>query len=148
MARVLEHLVLRIAAERQRHLPAFRVHLRIIDGDLVRNRLRVDRREALDDMQRLALGDSADAAGGGGPDLILLDIALPGEDGYEVLADLRADARLGQTRVIAITMRNSPEEIKRTRLAGFDGFIGKPVQAHRFPDQIRRVLAGEDVWEQ
>jgi two-component system cell cycle response regulator DivK len=84
----------------------------------------------------------------GRPDIIFLDIALPGEDGYEVLADLRSDPNLRQTRVIAVTMRNSPEEMKRVRAAGFDGFIGKPIQADRFPDQVRRVLAGEAVWEQ
>jgi two-component system, cell cycle response regulator DivK len=89
-----------------------------------------------------------DMSPAGRPDVIFLDIALPGEDGYEVLADLRADSHLRQTRVIAVTMRNSPEEIKRARAAGFDGFIGKPIQAHHFPDQLRRVLAGEAVWEQ
>jgi two-component system cell cycle response regulator DivK len=83
----------------------------------------------------------------GRPDLILLDIGLPGEDGYAVLAQLRADPSLRHTRVAAVTVHNSPDEVRRAQAAGFDGFIGKPIDAERFPDQIRRILAGEDVWE-
>jgi two-component system cell cycle response regulator DivK len=81
------------------------------------------------------------------PDLILLDIGLPHEDGYGVLASLRSDPALQQTRVVAVTAVATPTEMQRAREAGFDGFIGKPIDGRRFPDQIRRVLAGEGVWE-
>jgi two-component system cell cycle response regulator DivK len=83
----------------------------------------------------------------GRPDLILLDIGLPGEDGYAVLAELRADPSLQQTRVVAVTVHNSPEEVQHGQAAGFDGFIGKPLDPARFPDQVRRILRGESVWE-
>lgn len=81
------------------------------------------------------------------PDLILLDIGLPGEDGYAVLAALRAAPTLQQTRVVAVTAHVSPEEMQRARAAGFDGFIGKPINPQLFPEQIRRILTGEYVWE-
>lgn len=81
------------------------------------------------------------------PDLILLDIGLPHEDGYAVLQDLRADAVLHHTPVVAVTASASPEEMKRAREAGFDGFIGKPIDPVRFPGQIQRILAGESLWE-
>jgi two-component system cell cycle response regulator DivK len=81
------------------------------------------------------------------PDLILLDIGLPYEDGYGVLAELRADPSLKDTRVVAVTAHVSREEVQRARQAGFDGFIGKPIDPLRFPDQIRQILAGESVWE-
>jgi two-component system cell cycle response regulator DivK len=81
------------------------------------------------------------------PDLILLDIGLPDEDGYAVLAKLRADPRMRNTRVVAVTAHRALEEMRRARAAGFDGFIGKPLDLERFPDQIRRVLADEAVWE-
>lgn len=81
------------------------------------------------------------------PDLILLDIGLPGEDGYAILAQLRADPTLHNTRVVAVTAYASPEGRQRARQAGFDGFISKPIDPQRFPDQIRRILAGEQVWE-
>ncbi len=83
----------------------------------------------------------------GRPDLILLDIGLPYEDGYKVLSALRADPLLRETRVVAVTVRNASIEMPRARAAGFDGFIGKPIDPLRFPDQIKRVLAGESVWE-
>jgi two-component system cell cycle response regulator DivK len=54
---------------------------------------------------------------------------------------------LQHTRVVAVTAHHSPTEMQRARAAGFDGFIGKPIDPARFPDQIRRILAGESVWE-
>lgn len=80
-------------------------------------------------------------------DLILLDIRLPYEDGYQALQKIRASAKLKQTLVIAVTAEASDEQIRRAKAAGFDGFLGKPLDPDRFPDQIRRVLNGESVWE-
>jgi two-component system cell cycle response regulator DivK len=80
-------------------------------------------------------------------DLILMDIFLPERDGYETLQLLRADSRFQDTLVVAVTADNSKENMERARKAGFDGFIGKPLQPDRFPQQIRRVLFGEQVWE-
>jgi len=81
------------------------------------------------------------------PNLILLDIGLPGEDGYAVLRDLRRDPILKGTRVVAVTARASREEMARAQAAGFDGFISKPLDLARFPGQVLRILAGEGVWE-
>jgi len=80
-------------------------------------------------------------------DLILMDIRLPYEDGYGALRKLRASPALGNTLVVAVTAEASLEQIHRARNAGFNGFLGKPLDMDRFPDQIRRILAGEDVWE-
>ena len=80
-------------------------------------------------------------------DLILMDIRLPYEDGYEALRKLRADPDLRQIPVVAVTAYASEEQMQRARQAGFDGFIGKPLDPDRFPDQIRRALAGQPVWE-
>lgn len=79
-------------------------------------------------------------------DLILLDIHLPYEDGYEVLRQIRADPRFQGTRVVAVSAEATEENMRRAREAGFDGFIGKPIDPDAFPDQIRRILAGEGVW--
>jgi two-component system cell cycle response regulator DivK len=81
------------------------------------------------------------------PDLILLDIGLPYEDGYGVLAELRTDPYLKDTRVVAVTAHVSQDAVQHAKQAGFDGFIGKPIDPLRFPDQIRQILAGESVWE-
>jgi two-component system cell cycle response regulator DivK len=80
-------------------------------------------------------------------DLILMDIFLPEEDGYQVHERLRAHPRFKDTLIIAVTADVSKNNMERAREAGFDGFIGKPIDPDRFPNQIRSVLQGEDVWE-
>lgn len=80
-------------------------------------------------------------------DLILMDIRLPYEDGYQALQKIRAHERLKTTLVIAVTAEASEEQMRKAREAGFDGFLGKPLDPDRFPDQIARVLAGESIWE-
>jgi len=79
--------------------------------------------------------------------LILMDIRLPYEDGYQALRKLRASETLRSVPVVAVTAYASEEQMNRARAAGFDGFIGKPLDADRFPDQVRRSLQGEPVWE-
>ncbi len=79
--------------------------------------------------------------------LILMDIRLPYEDGYEALRKLRASEALNDIPVVAVTAYASEEQMQRSRTAGFDGFLGKPLDPDRFPDQIRRILNGDPVWE-
>ena len=80
-------------------------------------------------------------------DLILMDIRLPYEDGYGALQKIRSAPSLKKTRVVAVTAEASPEQMRKAREASFDGFIAKPLDPDLFPDQIRRILAGEPVWE-
>jgi two-component system cell cycle response regulator DivK len=79
-------------------------------------------------------------------DLILMDIRLPYEDGYEALRKIRTSP-YKEIPVIAVTANASQDELTRARSSGFDGFIGKPLDPDRFPDQIRRMLHGDPVWE-
>ena len=79
--------------------------------------------------------------------LILMDIRLPYEDGYEALRKLRASEALREIPVVAVTAYASEEQLQRSRAAGFDGFLGKPLDPDRFPAQIRRILDGDPVWE-
>jgi len=80
-------------------------------------------------------------------DLVLMDIRLPYEDGYGALRKIRASPALKDTLVVAVTAEASVEQMNKARASGFDGFLGKPLDADRFPDQIRRILAGDPVWE-
>jgi two-component system cell cycle response regulator DivK len=80
-------------------------------------------------------------------DLILMDIRLPYEDGYGALKKIRASERFKAVPIIAVTAEASMEQMKKARDSGFDGFLGKPLDPDRFPDQIRRILNGEPVWE-
>ena len=80
-------------------------------------------------------------------DLILLDIRLPYEDGFSALRKIRASSHLKSTLVVAVTAEANQEQLKRAKDAGFDGFLGKPLDPDRFPDQIARILSEESVWE-
>ncbi len=80
-------------------------------------------------------------------DLILMDIRLPYEDGYGALKKIRQSPRLKDIPVIAVTAEASLEQIAKAKDSGFNGFLGKPLDPDRFPDQIQRILDGEAVWE-
>lgn len=80
-------------------------------------------------------------------DLILMDIRLPYEDGYGALRKIRSSTHLKDTLVVAVTAEASQEQLRKAREAGFDGFLGKPLDPDRFPDQIRDILTGEPVWD-
>lgn len=80
-------------------------------------------------------------------DLVLMDIRLPYEDGYGALRKVRSSNNLKNTLVVAVTAEASLEQMAKARSAGFNGFLGKPLDPDQFPEQIRRILAGEPVWE-
>lgn len=80
-------------------------------------------------------------------DLILMDIRLPYEDGYGALKKIRNSPTLKDTMVIAVTAEASVAQMNKSRDSGFDGFIGKPLDPDRFPDQIRKILEGDAVWD-
>lgn len=80
-------------------------------------------------------------------DLILLDIRLPYEDGYGAIRKIRMSDKLKTIPIIAVTAEASQEQIIKARSAGFDGFIRKPLDPDRFPEQIRRLLNRESVWD-
>lgn len=74
------------------------------------------------------------------PDLILLDINMPGMDGYQMLAELAADERLRHVPVIAVTANALPRDIERGRVAGFADYIVKPLVIDSFFAAIDRCL--------
>lgn len=80
-------------------------------------------------------------------DLVLMDLHLPYQDGYEALAKLRSDSRFGDTRVVAVTADANPATMEKTKKAGFDGFLGKPIDPDKFPEQIISILQGKKVWD-
>ena len=93
----------------------------------------------------LSSGDGLPAAlAAGAPDLVLMDIQLPGKDGFALLADIRGSAQKA-VRVVALTAHAMAGDRDRAIAAGFDGYITKPVDIRGFPDQIARALAGEAV---
>jgi two-component system, cell cycle response regulator DivK len=81
------------------------------------------------------------------PNIIFLDINLPRTTGYDVLKLIRADEKLKNVIVVAVTAQDADTEIPKCKEAGFNGYIGKPLSRTRFPRQLRRILNNEPVWE-
>ena len=74
------------------------------------------------------------------PDLVLMDLQLPGIDGAEALRLLRAEPSTTAVPVVALTALAMAEDRERGRLAGFDGYLTKPLSVRSLPDQVRRHL--------
>jgi CheY-like chemotaxis protein len=79
-----------------------------------------------------------------GADVIFLDLELPDVDGYEVLAFLKEQLGVA-CPIVACTMHTN--EMNNAYKAGFHSFIGKPVQAAKFPEQLAKILNNIPVWE-
>jgi len=73
------------------------------------------------------------------PDLVLLDIQLPGRDGYAVLEELK-ELPERSWKVVALTAHALPEDRARATAAGFDGYITKPIDVRTFPAEVARYL--------
>ncbi|HTL76419.1 MAG TPA: response regulator [Casimicrobiaceae bacterium] len=74
------------------------------------------------------------------PDLVLMDIHLPGIDGIEALRLLRANASTAAIPVIAVTASVMQQDRKLITDAGFDGYVAKPIALREFLDAVRRAL--------
>jgi two-component system, cell cycle response regulator len=75
------------------------------------------------------------------PDLVLLDIRMPGMDGYEVATTLRRETTLSDTRIVALTASAMNHDRERISAAGFDGYIQKPIKPETFVAEIEGELA-------
>lgn len=79
------------------------------------------------------------------PDLVLLDISLPGMDGTEVLAQMRHDEELRAVPVVALTAHAMQRDRERFLALGFDAYVSKPiVEEEELLGTIRRLLGGGD----
>jgi len=81
------------------------------------------------------------------PDLILLDIQLPGMDGYQVAAELRNISSLQHTPIIAVTSFAMPGDREAGLKAGCTGYIEKPINPDTFVDEIMPFIANEEAGE-
>ena len=79
------------------------------------------------------------------PDLVLMDLQLPGIDGMEALRRLRESPRTADIPVVAVTAQAMKQDRERALDAGFNGYLEKPISVRAFPDQVRRFLSGEEV---
>lgn len=75
------------------------------------------------------------------PELILMDVQLPGMDGIDAVARLRADPTTAALVVVALTAFAMKEDRERFLAAGFDGYLEKPLDVRQFPNQVAAFLA-------
>jgi CheY-like chemotaxis protein len=95
--------------------------------------------------QILEAGDAErglEIARGSRPDLILMDIQLPGMDGLTAISILKKDDALKAIPVLALTSYAMEGDAKRARDAGADGYITKPIDTRAFRETIRNLLTG------
>jgi CheY-like chemotaxis protein len=71
------------------------------------------------------------------PDIVLSDLAMPGLDGFELVRRLRG--RTAQVPAVAVTAHTSPQDRQRTRAAGFQEHLGKPIDLDNLVVVIQRL---------
>lgn len=91
--------------------------------------------EASDGIQALELAHRTQ------PDLIILDLHMPGLDGFNVIKELRLDQRFVATPIVALTASAMQGDYHRALSAGFTGYITKPVSLRRLREAVERLLA-------
>lgn len=91
----------------------------------------------------LRAGDANEALAllrGRAPDLILMDIALPGMDGLELTRQIKADPGLGTVPIVALSAFAMKGDEEKALAAGCDGYITKPINTRTFPMQVQAFL--------
>jgi len=81
------------------------------------------------------------------PDIVFLDIAMPGMSGYDAARQLRAEPDLKNIAIIALTGFGGEADIRRAREAGFDDLAVKPAELGQLKEQIQRKKGGSPVVE-
>lgn len=79
------------------------------------------------------------------PDIIFVDLEMPGTNGYRMLEHLRATPSFEGVPIVAYTTHTS--HLNRAKEAGFHSFLGKPIIAANFPDNLQAILNNIPVWE-
>ena len=74
------------------------------------------------------------------PDLVLMDIQLPGINGIEAFKQIRADAKTARVPVVALTASVTPTDRSAINAAGFDAFVSKPINLKEFLDTVKRLV--------
>jgi len=78
------------------------------------------------------------------PDLILMDVQLPGIDGVQALGRLQADAATAAIPVVALTAFAMKDDRERFLSAGFHGYLEKPISVTALPGQVEALIAGRE----
>ena len=74
------------------------------------------------------------------PDIILMDMQLPGTDGLTLVAEIRTNDAMSKVPIIALTAHAMRGDRERFLQGGCDGYIAKPIDVGKFVDQVREIL--------
>ena len=77
------------------------------------------------------------------PDLVILDVMLPGMSGFDVCERIRAEPRWSDVRILMLTAKGRETEITRGMRAGADVYVTKPFSTKELVDHVRRLLGKE-----
>ena len=74
------------------------------------------------------------------PHLIVMDIQMPHVTGYELIVQIKGDAELRKTPIMAVTAYAGREDEERIRAAGADAYVSKPISVARFVEEVNALL--------
>jgi two-component system cell cycle response regulator len=77
------------------------------------------------------------------PDLILMDVQLPGMDGLELARRVKADPRVNNARIVALTAYAMKGDEEKALSAGCDGYLSKPIDTRTFPKMVASFLGDQ-----
>ena len=86
--------------------------------------------------------EAVDAALAHAPDLVLMDVQMPGMVGVSALRRLRAEPRTAAIKVVALTALAMKGDAERLLAEGFDGYLEKPIRYKKFLGEVERLLGG------
>lgn len=78
------------------------------------------------------------------PDLVILDLHMPGLDGFGVLAELRRDSDFTRTPIMALTASAMQGDRERAMVAGFDSYVSKPIPLSTLRQEVLRLLSSRE----
>ena len=121
-------------------------HVLVVDDDPSTVKIATSALEALDGVEVATAADGFEAGlqvVAFKPDLLILDLMMPGADGFEVCRHIRRDPDLAEIKILVLTAHGTHENLERVLEAGADDFMHKPVDVERLRRQVRTLLCME-----
>ncbi len=85
--------------------------------------------------------DAIDAVRLRRPDIVILDVMLPGKSGFDILQEIRSDSELGHTPVLMLTARGQEKDKEQAERAGASAYMTKPFSNMEVLDTVRSLVA-------
>lgn len=81
-------------------------------------------------------------------DLIIMDLMLPnGNTGYDIFLSIRNSEKFKDIPIVAVSAADASQSIIKAKSLGFNGFIAKPINDDLFPQQLKQIMSGQELWD-